>query len=263
LAYVPKYRISMIKLSGVIITYNEEEHLRKCLSSLVDVVDEIIVVDSYSTDKTQEICKEFNVTLIQQKFLGYFEQKNFALEQASYNHVLSLDGDEALSDKLKSSILEVKKDWKYAGYYCNRRNNYCGKWIRFSDWYPDKKLRLFKKDSGEWKGINPHDTFKLKSNIKSGKLKGDILHWIYRDYDEHKQKVEQFSTIGAKSYFDLKISASLFKVYFRPSWAFFKSYILRLGILDGKYGWRICKQAFIVTYLKYSKLRQHWKNSKA
>ena len=262
MAYVPKYRLSMIKLSGVIITYNEEEHLRKCLSSLVDVVDEIIVVDSYSTDNTQEICKEFNVTFIQQKFLGYFEQKNFALEQASYNHVLSLDGDEALSDGLKTSILELKKDWKYAGYYCNRRNNYCGKWIRFSDWYPDKKLRLFKKDSGEWKGINPHDTFKLKSNIKSGKLKGDILHWIYRDYDEHKQKVEQFSTIGAKSYFDLKISASLFKVYFRPSWAFFKSYILRLGILDGVSGWRICKQAFIVTYLKYSKLRQHWINSR-
>ena len=135
------------------------------------------------------------------------------------------------------------------------------KWIRFSDWYPDKKLRLFKKDSGEWKGINPHDTYKLKPKLKSGKLKGDILHWIYRDYDEHKEKVEHFSTIGAKSYFELNISASLFKVYFRPSWAFFKAYFLRLGILDGVYGWRICKQTFITTYLKYSKLRQHWKEA--
>ena len=164
---------------------------------------------------------------------------------------------------MKNSILKVKKDWKYLGYYCNRKNNYCGQWIHYSDWYPDKKLRLFKKNSGEWKGINPHDSYKLKDNAKSGKLKGDILHWIYRDYDEHKQKVEQFSTIAAKSYFDLKISASLFKVYFRPSWAFFKSYFLRLGILDGLYGWRICKQTFIVTHLKYCKLRQHWKNSKS
>ena len=189
----------MIKLSGVIITYNEQEHLRKCLSSLVDIVDEIIVVDSYSTDKTEEICKEFNVTFVQQKFLGYFEQKNFAVTQANHDYILSLDGDEALSDRLKTSILELKKEWKHPGYYCNRRNNYCGKWIRFSDWYPDKKLRLFKKDSGEWKGINPHDTYKLKPKLKSGKLKGDILHWIYRDYDEHKEKVEHFSTIGAKS----------------------------------------------------------------
>jgi glycosyltransferase involved in cell wall biosynthesis len=252
----------MIKLSGVIITYNEEEHLRKCLSSMVDVVDEIIVVDSYSTDKTEEICKEFNVTFVQQKFLGYFEQKNFAVTQANHDYILSLDGDEALSDILKTSILELKKEWKHPGYYCNRRNNYCGKWIRFSDWYPDKKLRLFKKDSGEWKGINPHDTYKLKPKLKSGKLKGDILHWIYRDYDEHKEKVEHFSTIGAKSYFDLNISAPLFKVYFRPSWAFFKAYFLRLGILDGVYGWRICKQTFITTYLKYSKLRQHWKEAR-
>jgi glycosyltransferase involved in cell wall biosynthesis len=252
----------MIKLSGVIITYNEEEHLRKCLSSMVDVVDEIIVVDSYSTDKTEEICKEFNVTFVQQKFLGYFEQKNFAVTQANHDYILSLDGDEALSDRLKTSILELKKEWKHPGYYCNRRNNYCGKWIRFSDWYPDKKLRLFKKDSGEWKGINPHDTYKLKPKLKSGKLKGDILHWIYRDYNEHKEKVEHFSTIGAQSYFELNISASLFKVYFRPSWAFFKAYFLRLGILDGVYGWRICKQTFITTYLKYSKLRQHWKKAR-
>ena len=99
----------MIKLSGVIITYNEQEHLRKCLSSLVDIVDEIIVVDSYSTDKTEEICKEFNVTFVQQKFLGYFEQKNFAVTQANHDYILSLDGDEALSDRLKTSILELKK----------------------------------------------------------------------------------------------------------------------------------------------------------
>lgn len=252
----------MIKISGVIITYNEEEHLEKCLTSLVGVVDEIIIVDSNSTDKTQEICKQFNVTFLQQEFLGYKEQKNFAVEQAKFDYILSLDGDEALSDTLKNSIQEVKKDWKYQGYYCNRKNNYCGQWIHFSDWYPDKKLRLFKKNSGEWKGINPHDSYKLKPNIKSGYLKGDLLHWIYRDYDEHKQKVELFSTIAAKSYFDLKISAPLFKVYFRPSWAFFKAYFLRLGILDGVYGWRICKQTFIVTYLKYKKLKTLWDVSK-
>jgi len=252
----------MVKLSGVIITYNEEEHLEKCLSSLVDVVDEIIVVDSYSSDRTQTICEKYNVTFIQQKFLGYKEQKNFAVEQANFDYILSLDGDEALSDTLKRSILKVKSDWKHLGYYTNRKNNYCGQWIYYSDWYPDKKLRLFKKHSGEWKGINPHDSYKLKNNAKSGALKGDLLHWIYRDYEEHKQKVEQFSTIASKAYFDLGIKASLFKIIFRPSWAFFKAYFLRLGILDGVNGWRICKQTFIVTFLKYYKIRKLWHNSK-
>ena len=249
----------MIKISGVIITYNEEEHLEKCLASLVGIVDEIVVVDSYSTDKTKAICEKFKVRFIPQEFLGYKEQKNFAVEQANFDYILSLDGDEALSEALKKSILEVKKNWKFDGYYSNRKNNYCGQWIHFSDWYPDKKLRLFKKGHGEWKGINPHDSYKLKPTIKSGHLKGDLLHWIYRDYDEHKQKVENFSSIAANAYFELGIKASLFKLIVRPSWAFFKAYFLRLGILDGVNGWRICKQTFRVTYLKYSKLRGHWK----
>mgnify|MGYP000164850551 CR=1 FL=1 len=244
----------MVKLSGVIITYNEEEHLEKCLASLVNVVDEILVVDSYSTDNTKAICENYNVTFIQQEFLGYREQKNFAVAHAKFDHILSLDGDEALSDSLKTSILEVKKNWKYPGYYCNRRNNYCGKWIRFSDWYPDKKLRLFKKDSGEWKGINPHDTYKLKTKLKSGKLKGDLLHWIYRDYEEHNQKIERFSSIAAQAYFDLGIKASFFKILWRPSWAFFKAYFLRRGFLYGFNGWVICIQTYNVTFLKYIKL---------
>ena len=135
----------MIKLSAVIITFNEEEHLEKCLSSLQNIADEIVVVDSYSTDGTKKICKDFGVRFIEQKFLGYKEQKNFALTQAKYDYILSLDGDEALSDTLKKSILEVKNNWNKDGYYCNRLNNYCGQWIRHSDWYPDRKLRLFKK----------------------------------------------------------------------------------------------------------------------
>lgn len=244
----------MIKLSGVIITYNEEEHLEKCLASLVNVVDEIVVVDSFSTDKTPEICKAFNVTFIQHEFEGYIEQKNYALSLASHNYILSLDGDEALSDTLKKSILEVKENWVFDGYYCNRLNNYCGQWIKHSDWYPDKKLRLFKKGSGEWKGINPHDTYTLKKGLKAGKLKGDLLHWIYRDYQEHNLKVEKFSTIAANAYYKLGKKSSLFKIVFRPSWAFFKAYFLRFGFLDGLNGFVICVQTFNVTFLKYIKL---------
>ena len=246
------------KLSAVIITYNEEEHLEKCLTSLVEVADEIIVVDSFSTDQTKEICKAFNVTFIEHKFEGYIEQKNYAISMASNDYILSLDGDEALSEELKDSVLKVKQNWDCDGYYSKRVNNYCGQWIKHSDWYPDKKLRLFKKDSGEWKGINPHDSYTLKKNKKAGKLKGDLFHWIYRDYDEHKQKVENFSTIAAKAYYKLGIKSSLFKIIYRPAWAFFKSYFIRLGFLDGKNGYRICLQTYNVTSLKYKKLYNHW-----
>ncbi|GAA3598936.1 glycosyltransferase family 2 protein [Flavivirga amylovorans] len=244
----------MIKLSGVIITYNEEEHLEKCLKSLVGVVDEIVVVDSFSTDKTPEICAAYHVNFIQNKFEGYIEQKNYALSHAKYDYILSLDGDEALSDTLKESILKAKENWSYDGYYSNRLNNYCGQWIKHSDWYPDKKLRLFKKESGEWKGINPHDRYTLKKGLKAGKLKGDLLHWIYRDYSEHNLKVENFSSIAAQAYFDLGKKSSLWKIVFNPSWAFFKAYFLRLGVLDGLNGFVICVQTFNVTFLKYLKL---------
>jgi len=248
----------MIKLSGVIITFNEEKNIEKCLQSLVNVVDEIVVVDSYSTDNTKEICKAYNAIIIEQKFLGYVEQKNFALTQASNDFIVSLDGDEALSETLQKSILALKNNWKLNGYYCNRFNNFCGQWIKHSDWYPDKKLRLFKKGSGEWRGINPHDSYTLKSGKKLGKLEGDLLHWIYRDYEEHKQKVENFSNIASKAYYKLGIKSTYLKIIFRPSWAFIKSYFLRCGFLDGKNGFIICKEQFNVTYYKYTKLYRLW-----
>lgn len=242
------------KISGVIITYNEEEHLEKCLSSLIDVVDEIVVVDSFSTDRTPEICRKFNVTFIQQEFLGYIEQKNFALTKTSYNHILYLDGDEALSDELKNSILEIKNNWTQDGYYCNRLNNYCGQWIKHSDWYPDRKLRLFNKERGSWQGINPHDRFTLNNPKNLGKLNGNLLHWIYENYQEHNEKIERFSTIAAQAYYKQGQRSSIWKIVHRPTWAFFKAYFLRLGFLDGLNGFIICVQTYNVTFLKYIKL---------
>jgi len=248
----------MIKLSGVLITYNEEEHLEKCLMSLIDIVDEILVIDSFSTDNTQQICEKFNVRFVQHEFLGYLEQKNYALSLATHDYILSLDGDEALSEPLKKSILEVKRNWNFDGYFCNRMNNYCGQWIKHSDWYPDRKLRLFKKGSGEWKGINPHDSYTLKVGKTKGHINGDLLHWIYKDYKEHNLKIDTFSTIAAESYYKLGKKSSILKIIYRPIWAFFKAYFLRLGFLDGLNGFIICVQTYNVTFLKYIKLYQLW-----
>lgn len=253
----------MVKLSGVIITFNEATNIEACLQSLSNVVDEIVVVDSFSTDNTKAICERYNVRFIEQKFLGYIEQKNFALTQASYNHIVSLDGDEALSETLQKSILQLKDNWKHDGYYANRFNNFCGQWIKHSDWYPNKKLRVFDKRKAEWKGMNPHDNVQLhNTKDKTGHLKGDILHKTYQSYSEFNQKTEYFSTIAAKAYYNKGKKAPIFKLIWNPSWAFFKAYFLRLGFLDGFNGLVICVQTANITFLKYSKLRELWQNAK-
>lgn len=247
----------MIKLSGVIITFNEERNIEKCLQSLVNVVDEIVVVDSFSTDNTKAICLKYNVKFVEQKFLGYIEQKNFALTQASNDYIVSLDGDEALSETLQKSILELKNNWTLNGYYSNRFNNFCGQWIKHSDWYPNKKLRVFDRRKAEWKGINPHDNVVMhNANEKTGYLKGDILHWTYQTYSEFNLKTEHFSSISAKAYLDLGKKSSILKILFNPTWAFFKAYFLRLGFLDGLNGFVICVQTANITFLKYTKLRE-------
>jgi glycosyltransferase involved in cell wall biosynthesis len=250
----------MIKLSGVIITYNEERNIAQCLESLVNVVDEIVVVDSFSSDNTKAICKTFNVRFVEQKFLGYIEQKNFALEQAKYEHVVSLDGDEALSETLQKSIIGLKSNWKYDGYYSNRLNNLCGQWIKHTTWYPDKKLRVFNKRKAKWAGVNPHDKISLiDTSKKTGFLKGDILHRNYQTYSEHNQQIEKFTTIAAQAYYDLGKKASLFKLIVNPTWAFFQSYIIKLGFLDGFNGFYISVQTALIRFLKYAKLRELYK----
>ncbi|WP_431136675.1 glycosyltransferase family 2 protein [Psychroserpens mesophilus] len=249
----------MIKLSGVIITFNEERNIERCLQSLVNVVDEIVVIDSFSTDNTKRICSKYNVTFIEQKFLGYIEQKNFALQKASYDYIVSLDGDEALSETLQKSILNLKSNLQFDGYYCNRFNNFCGQWIKHSDWYPNKKLRVFDRRVAEWKGINPHDEIVLKDNRKAGKLKGDILHWTYQSYKEFNDKTEYFSSISAQAYYDKGKKAPWYKIIWNPTWAFFKAYFLRLGFLDGRNGFIISAQTANITYLKYTKLRKLYK----
>lgn len=247
----------MIKLSGVIITFNEERNIEHCLQSLIDVVDEIVVVDSYSTDATKSICASFPVKFIEQKFLGYIEQKNFALEQASNDYIISLDGDEALSQELQKSILTLKTNWSFDGYYCNRFNNFCGQWIKHSDWYPNRKLRIFDRRKARWEGMNPHDHIEMHDHSNTtGFLKGDILHKTYQSYSEFNEKTEYFSTIAAKAYYDQGKKAPIWKIIFNPFWAFFKAYFLRLGILDGFNGFMICYQTGHITFLKYAKLRE-------
>lgn len=251
----------MILLSGVIITYNEQRNIQRCIDSLVNVVDEIVVVDSLSTDQTVSIChKNPKVRVVLQEFLGYREQKNFAIQQAKHSYIVSLDADEALCQVAQKNILELKqKTPDKDGYYINRYNNFCGTWIKHSNWYPDKKLRVFKKGEGTWKGINPHDSYELFDGKKAGKINGDILHWSYQTHEEYLSQINRFSSISAASYYELGIKPNWWRLTWNPFWIFFRAYFIRLGFLDGVNGLVICTQSANLTFLKYAKLRALYK----
>ncbi|MGC4036903.1 MAG: glycosyltransferase family 2 protein [Chitinophagaceae bacterium] len=246
----------MHSLSVVIITFNEEKKIARCLDSVADVADEIIVVDSLSTDSTKAICKSYTkVVFIEQPFLGYVNQKEFALRKASYENVLCLDADEFLSDELKRSIAtEKQKGFLKDGYTMNRLNNYCGQWIKHGDYYPDRKLRLCKKEKVNWRGDDPHDVLVLHPNTSSTHLKGDLCHFSFYTFEEHVTKMNKFSTLAAVSMFNRGKKKNYFKLIVNPAWAFFNGYILKAGFMDGLAGYTIAKVNAFYTFMKYLKL---------
>lgn len=248
-----------IKLSAAVICFNEEDKIRRCLESLKKVADEIVVVDSYSTDKTSEIVSslvsELNIKFHHHPFEGHIEQKNYALSLCSHDYVLSLDADEALSPELEASILEAKKNFKANGYRFHRLTNYNGFWVRHCGWYPDTKLRLVKKSVAKWQGVNPHDILEL-SEGSTEFLKGDLLHYSYDSISDHIDQTNRFTTIAAKASFKLGTRSGLFKIITRPILKFLKDYFLKLGFLDGRYGLIICTINGLSAFLKYSKIKE-------
>lgn len=245
----------MTPLSVVIITFNEEKNIARCLDSVKDLADEIVIVDSFSSDRTKEICLKYGAHFVEHKFEGHIEQKNWAITQAKYPHILSLDADEAIDETLRGSILQVKNDFKFDGYTMNRLTNYCGKWVHHSGWYPDTKLRLWDSRKGKWGGVNPHDKFEMESSSKTQTLKGDILHYSYYTIAEHYRQSEYFADIAAKAYHKLGKKAPYFKLVINPIAKFLHHYIVHFGFLDGKTGFTIAKISAWSTYLKYRKLR--------
>ena len=247
----------MIQLTAAIITYNEERNIARCLDSLQKLADEIVVVDSYSTDKTVEICNSYGAKVFQHNFEGHIEQKNYALEKASCSFVLSLDADEALSDELRASIASVKSGWNYDGYEMCRLTNYCGAWIRHCGWYPDRKIRLFDKRKGKWAGVNPHDRFALQESTAAvGLLRGDILHYSYYSISDHIRQVDYFTEISARGLFQHGQTASLLRLIVSPVYRFVRDYIFKFGFLDGYYGFVVCRISSHAVFLKYAKLRE-------
>lgn len=241
-------------ISAVIITKNEERNIERCLSSLTDVVDEIVVIDSFSTDRTEEICKKYGAVFIQHPFEGHIQQKNLAIDSATNEWVLSLDADEALTEELKRSILTAKENPQFLGYRMNRLTNYCGHWVKHCGWYPDTKVRMVNKNNARWEGINPHDRLDMKNNEPTGFLEGDLLHFSYYTREDHLKQIEYFGDIAAKELFDRGGKTNFAVILSKVVAQFIKSYFLKLGILDGPTGFTISRLSAYATYRKYVKL---------
>ena len=250
----------MAKISACIISYNEEDKIEDCLKSLQGVVDEIIVVDSLSTDKTLEITRKYTDKIYNQKFLGHVEQKNLAVEKASYDWILSLDCDERLTDELKESILKVKNNLESAdAYRMARRTFYVYRWLNYC-WYPDIKIRLFNKNNAHWAGINPHDHVEVSGkNIRT--LKGDLLHYSFDSISEHIRTLDSFTEIGADEIIKRNKKVSVLSPWTHGLWTFIKLYIFKRGFMDGYAGLVVAVLSGVHAFVKYNKvLFKRWKS---
>lgn len=247
-----------MKISVAVITFNEERNIERCLKSVISLADEIVVVDSLSSDNTVAIAQANSAKVIHQKFLGYIEQKNFAIDQCAHDWVLSLDADECLSDDLQKEILQLKNNHLQPdGYIMPRLSRYCGQWIKHGAWYPDKKVRLFNRTVAKWGGINPHDKiFFTNEHPSIIQLNGDILHYTINTKEEHQQQAKRFSEITAKELFNQKKKTNALKIYFKPVVRFIRDYFLKAGFLDGKAGLQIAIISAHHVYLREHKLNE-------
>lgn len=243
-----------VNLSVVIITFNEEANIARCLKSVEGIADEVVVVDSFSTDRTKEICLAMGARFVEHPFKGHIEQKNFALTQAASDYVLSLDADEALSGELKASVLAAKLNWTDDAYRMNRITNYCGKWIKHGGWYPDRKLRLFDRRRATWGGQNPHDKIIPEEGVSIAYVSGDLLHYSYTSIRQHLNQMNFFTDIASEEMKQKGKRVSILGLIVKPPFRFFRMYLLQLGFLDGFEGFCIATLSAYAVFAKYAKL---------
>lgn len=245
----------MTGISAVIITLNEEKNIGDCIDALKNVADEIIVVDSWSTDRTLEICAQKGVRFYQVDWKGYAETKNYANSLARFPLILSIDADEVLSDELKASVLAVKDDPQYDCFKLHRRTNYCGHWMKHL-WYPDAKIRLFLKDKAVWTGDSVHEELKLVPNQTIGFLNGDLFHYSFRTISQHMATTNKYTTLKAIDANVRGKQAHLLMIIFGPISKFLNDYLLKKGFLDGYYGLIACVISAIGVFLQNIKLHE-------
>ena len=244
------------KLTSTIITFNEERNIERCIDALIPVSDEIIVLDSFSTDKTLEICKSKGVRVEQRKWKGYTDAKNYLNQLASNEYIFSVDADEAPDEQLQSSILKLKESGLKGTYEVNRLTNYCGKWIKHSGWYPDVKTRIFPNSKSRWVGEFVHEELIVEDNPIPILLKGHLLHYSYYSKKEHRERADKYSELTAKKMHKKGKHASFLKPYISAIGRFIGMYFIKAGFLDGKSGFQIARISALSNIYKYKELRR-------
>ncbi|MDB5274133.1 MAG: glycosyltransferase family 2 protein [Chitinophagaceae bacterium] len=242
-------------ISAVIITKNEEAHIARCIQSLLPLTDDIVIIDSGSTDHTSDVCKQFSVSFEVKPWQGFSAAKNHGNSLAKHNYILSIDGDEELSADMRQAIAELMNSPIHVAYDLPFLTNFCGKWIRHGAWYPESHIRIFDKSVVKWEG-DIHEKLIIPSKAKIGKLtKGYIHHYTISNLKEYIEKINHYTSLHAEDLFKRGKKASFVKLYIAPCFSFFRDYILKLGILDGYHGYTIAKQSANYVFLKYMKLK--------
>lgn len=240
-----------MKISVVIIAKNEARNIGRCLASLEGVADEIIVVDGFSEDGTQDICRSHGAKVLEHEWMGYSATKNWGNEQAQHGYILSLDADEALSDELKAAMLEAKPHLNGI-YSFNRLAFYCGQAIRRAGWYPDRKPRLFPKGKARWEGAFVHETLVGDPDLTPKVLSGDLLHYTYYTQEEHVTRARRYAELAAGRIAESRKSNLILRAHFSSLWRFVQMYLIKGGFLEGKYGYSLCRITAREVYWKYS-----------
>ncbi len=256
---INKTKTNKLPVSVTVLTFNEEENIRLCLES-VSWADEIIIIDSGSTDKTLDICKQYTDKVYCKKWAGFVEQKNFATSKTSNDWIFNIDADERVNAELKSSIFKIfqKEDLNaYAAYMINFRCWYLGRWIYHCGWYPDYKPRLFNKRRAEWKGEDPHAMVVPRGKTK--KIQGDILHYVYKDISAQINTIQNYSDTSLMNFLKKGKKFRLVNIIFHPLIKFFETYIYKKGFLDGFAGFVISVNSSFYVLCKWAKL---WESTK-
>lgn len=246
-----------MKISFCLITLNEESNLPRCLRSCADLADEIVVLDSGSTDGTERIAKEFGARFSHQDWLGYVGQKNKVLSLATHEWVFSIDADEELSPELRAEIRRLKADERlsddFSGYLMPRCVLYEGRWIRHGDWYPDRLVRLFRRRAAHFTGGKVHERLEIRGLLDS--LRGELYHHSFKDAADHWARCEKYARLWAETQFEAGQTAGPLAPFTHAAFRWLRGYVLKRGFLDGPQGWRIAAFCAREVALKYRLLR--------
>lgn len=242
-----------MKITATIIALDEERNIARAIESL-RCCDEILVIDSGSTDRTIELAAKLGATVIESPWRGYAGQKNWAAERASHDWILSIDADEALSEALEGEIWSLKKNGPtYTAYTMPRMAQYLGKWILHSGWYPDRKVRLYNRQNGKWVGSFVHEGLQVQGTV--GHLEANLLHYTCDSISEHLKRMDRYTTLAAEELVSNRAEISTRNLVFDPAWTFARTYFFQRGFLDGGEGLTIAYMAALYTFLKYAKAR--------